>query len=559
MEPMRVLDGKTYAALLRAGATNLRMHAQDINDLNVFPIPDGDTGDNMTRTIMGGIHAITDENAGIASVSRQAADGMILHARGNSGVILSQIFDGIAEGFRDLETAGSPQIDYAMECGVAHAYHAVIKPTEGTILTVAKSACEYAGRRSSSDPEEYLRDYVDEARRTLAQTPDMLSVLKEAGVVDSGGAGYVLIMEGILKAISGEISPSELSKGWTDDPELLSSAPQEEINPDLFTQDSVLEFGYCTEFLLRLQRAKTDPEHFALSQLTGALQEMGDSIAATQAGSLVRIHIHTMTPGSVFTLCQQYGEFLKVKVENMSLQHNHVLQKEQAAPREDRSAPKSYGVIAVCSGEGIRQLFLERGADQIVDGGQSSNPSASDFLEAFQKVNARTLLVFPNNGNIVLAARQAASLYDQADVHVVESRTIGEGLAALSMLDTRSEDTAQILQSLSEAMQGVVTAHISRCVRGMDYAGRCLHPGDFIGFADKKILAAAPTRLEAACRTMDLLLSHPHDICLIFCSADADRSESEKLESYIRSHDPGREVYRMDGMQEIYDYILILE
>lgn len=547
----QVVDGVLFTDMLRAGAANLCAYAQAINNLNVFPIPDGDTGDNMVLTIMGGVNALGVENPSVSEVAKQAADGMLLSARGNSGVILSQLFAGIAEGLEGLKDADTMQLGNALQCGVRHAYNAVIEPTEGTILTVAKNAANYTESRVSNSVEEFIGDYLTEARRTLERTPDMLPVLKRAGVVDSGGAGLVYIVEGAAKALSGEMELPELHSYKFQD--------THDVNINLFTEDSILEYGYCTELLLRLQRSKTDTEHFDVTIIADYLKKIGDSVVAFKTGSIIKIHVHTMTPDKVLRYCQKYGEFLKVKIENMSLQHNNTMLdriKITASPESER---KAYGVVAVCAGEGIKQMFLDRGADQIVDGGQSMNPSTQDFLEAFRKINAETILVLPNNGNVILSAQQAAKIYPGADVRVIESKTIGDGYTALSMLNPAVDNVNEMIDDMECAMQGVITAEVSQCVRDANILDAQVHSGDYIGFAGKEILAASNDRLDAVCATVDRLGPAGYDICILICGSAPSEEEAERAEAYIRFHYPDKEIYRIDGKQEIYDYILILE
>ncbi len=550
-ETTEKLDGKLFSDMLRAGAMNLSVHAEAINNLNVFPIPDGDTGDNMMLTIMGGVDALTGNETTAAEASRKAADGMLLSARGNSGVILSQLFEGIAEGLENVDAADNNQLALAMQCGVKHAYSAVMEPTEGTILTVARNAGEYASGRKTESPKEYLNDFLGEAQRTLERTPDMLPVLKQAEVVDSGGAGLVYIIEGMCMAIDGKIDPVEYSPA--------AKEGTQNINLDLFTEDSVLEYGYCTELLLRLQNAKTDPKSFDVSVITDYLQTIGESVVAFKNGSIVKLHVHTMTPDKVLSFCQRYGEFLKVKIENMSLQHNNI-SVESVDVSKPASVTKKYGIVAVCAGEGVKRLFFERGADAVVDGGQSMNPSTEDFLTAFERVNAKNILVLPNNGNIILAAKQAANLYHDADVYVLESKNIGDGYAALSMFDPDAENAGQLVSDLTDAMKGVVTAMISRSIRDADMRGTFVHAGDYMGFADdKEILAAAPVRLDAAYATVDRLDFSRFEICILIRGAKADKKEADAICEYIRGRYQGTEVYPVDGLQDIYDYIMILE
>ena len=317
----------------------------------------------------------------------------------------------------------------------------------------------------------------------------------------------------------------------------------------------MLEYGYCTELLLRLQRCKTDIEAFEVGMLTDYLKGIGDSVVTFKTGSIVKIHIHTMTPDRVLAFCQRYGEFLKVKIENMSLQHNNITSNDSKPSAGPKSERKPYGIVAVASGDGIKALFTECGADVIVDGGQSMNPSAEDFLEAFAQVNAETILVLPNNGNIILAARQAAGMYADADVRVIDSRTIGDGYAALSMFSADSGDTEQIVSELTEAMDGVITAEVSKSVR--DAEG--VHAGEYIGFVGKNILASGSSRFETVCRTAEKTDFSAHDICLLLRGREVERAEAEALRDKLLAQYPGKELYLIDGMQEIYDYILILE
>lgn len=550
MNNKQEINGLMYARMICGGAKNLRSHAQAINNLNVFPIPDGDTGDNMMLTMLGGGSAIGEDNENISIVSRRVADGMLLSARGNSGVILSQFFDGIADGLSGLECADNTQFSKALRCGVEHAYNAVIEPTEGTILTVARTAAEYTCSRISNTAEEMLENFIGEAKRTLDKTPEMLPVLKKAGVVDSGGAGLVYIMEGMLGAINDRLEASDLK----------SFAPSEpDIDLNLFTEDSTLEYGYCTELLIRLQRAKTNPESFDVKIISDYLQTIGDSVVAFKTGSAVKVHVHTMTPDKVLAHCQKYGEFLKVKVENMSLQHNNATLDAINISAKKEQDIKKYGVVAVASGNGIKEMFTERGADAIVEGGQTMNPSAEDFIEAFKKVNAENILVFPNNSNIILTAKQAATMYKDAKVYIIESKNIGEGYAALSMLDTDSGNTNQIIEELTDAMNGVATAEISKCIRDAVIDNIEIHDSDYIGIEGKNILTVCDNRLQAAYSTIDRLNPAKYDICILIYGKNVNNDEANSLNKYISSNYRGKEVYVVNGMQDIYDYILILE
>lgn len=551
MTDITKIDGQFFVRLIAGGAANLRANVSIVNDLNVFPIPDGDTGENMSRTIGGGVERLSGfKGDSVGAAAELLADGMLLNARGNSGVILSQLFAGIAEGLKGKETAGAAELSAALQAGVKSAYAAVLNPTEGTILTVAREAAEYAGGRlvPESTVASFGRDYLEELRASLDRTPGKLAVLKEAGVVDSGGAGLYYIAEGIGKALRGEELPE-----W----EAFSQSGGAEA-PDFskFNESSVMEYGYCTEFLLQLQSAKTDIGLFSEESLKDYLQSVGDSVVSFRTGSVVKCHVHTMTPGRVLEHCQQYGEFLTLKIENMSLQHSTSKVENRFAPAKKR---RKYGVVAVASGEGIRETFLSLGADAVIDGGQSMNPSAGEFTEAFDAVNAETLLVFPNNSNIILTAKQAAKLYSGSDVRVVESRTLGEGYAALTMLDVNLPDTDAVVAQLYEAMENVVTGHVSQAVRDATVSGASVHKGLYIGYTGKKILSEAPTAPQAVEALLEGLKAEERDVIIVVSGEEAAAEDCSALYERLRLRYKRSDVFVIDGGQEIYDYILILE
>lgn len=558
--PVNTIDGELYSQLITAGAANLSIHEEEVNNLNVFPIPDGDTGSNMLLTMNGGKNAIIQE-ANISKAAQVIASGMLLGARGNSGVILSQFFDGISSGFADLATADVAQFGIACREGVKHAYEAVMTPVEGTILTVVKDATEYACSIKADSILDFIENFIAEAKLSLERTPNLLPVLKKAGVVDSGGAGLIYIMEGMKQFLKGETistaNKEDLSKSQHGE-NFGSQAKGIDLNK--FTSDSILEFGYCTELLLRLQNAKCDVENFSVETIKEYLGTIGDSIVAFKTGSIIKIHVHTKNPGKVFDFCQQYGEFLTVKVENMSLQHNNLDEDEFAKPKKDNTKDaKKYGVVAVASGSGIQQMFREHGADVVINGGQSMNPSAEDFIKAFKEANAETIFVFPNNGNVILAAKQAAKLFQEAQIEVIETKTIGQGYAGLTMLDTTSNDTQQILDDINMGIEGVDTYMISHCVRDAEMDGKQLHAGDYIGFLDKKILVASSDRKKTAFQTVEGIDFTDHEVCILIRGIDSTSYEEEEVRNYLMLKHPGIEVYEVEGGQDIYSYIFIVE
>ena len=422
-------------------------------------------------------------------------------------------------------------------------------PTEGTILTVIREASDYAVKSETEDLEALIAAFIDEAKRSLERTPELLPVLKKAGVVDSGAAGLIYIAEGMLRGLTGEETADPLQ------PEHRS----DELDLDAFGEDSVLEFGYCTELLLRLQSFKTDIQSFDVRLISDYLSTVGDSIVAVKNGSIVKIHVHTVTPHKVLAFCQEYGEFLKVKIENMSLQHNNTVADVTEGVEQASRERKRYGIVAVASGEGLKQAFLDRGVDVIVDGGQSMNPSAEELMSAFDAAMADTVFVFPNNSNIILTAKQAASLYKKSDIRVIESRTIGAGYAALSMYDESIGDTDAIVEELNFAMEDVVTAEISHCVRDAEMDGVKMQRGDYIGFVGKHLLGVSADRYGAVIETVDKAGLKEHDICILIRGKDADEAEAERIAEYISREYRGKELYLINGGQDVYDYILIIE
>ena len=555
---MRTINGIQYADMIRSGAENLNEHRTVVNELNVFPIPDGDTGDNMFMTISSGCDAVPDGTGDLEAVSSAAAYGMLLGARGNSGVILSRIFSGIAKSLAGCSEADVRKFGDALSCGISESYGAVPVPVEGTILTVFKDAVHYANGRIADGHtfERYFDDFTDALKISLEKTPDLLDVLKQAGVVDSGGAGLVYIAEGMKDALNGCSGVSGSSE--------RGSAPAKK-GPDLgkFGPDSVLTFGYCTEFLLRLQNAKTDLDHFDLDALIAYLNGVGDSLVCFREGSVVKVHVHTKIPGDVLNHCQQYGEFLTVKMENMNIQHEETTIRNNyftpGSQRENSGPHKKFGFVAVAAGEGLKEFFRSLGADYVVDGGQSMNPSAEEFLSAFDAVNADVIYVFPNNGNIVLTARQAASLYDGKDIRVIPSHSIGQGYCALSMLDDSSGDPDAIESDLNDAIGGVVTGAVSVATRDTEQNGLAVKRGQYIGFVGDEIHSVASSPEDAVLGLAGQLHAEKYDVLLLLKGSDASEDDAEALAGRLESMFRRTETVLQPGGQPVYQYIMILQ
>ena len=549
---LRILDGKLFARMFKGGAAFLHSKKDTVNKLNVFPVPDGDTGDNMSMTMEGGVNAVESDakEESLGKVSGDLAKGMLLGARGNSGVILSQLFAGMAKVFDGCPAADVATVGEALKVGVKQAYSAVVTPTEGTILTVAREAVDYAVSRITPDStiESLFDDLSFEMNNSLKRTPELLSILAEAGVIDSGGAGLVYIMEGFNKVLGG-MRPEEIDS--------YESAPAKNADVDFsaFTEDSVLEFGYCTELLLRLQNSKTDVKSFDVKTVTDFLETIGNSIVCFKQDSIVKIHVHTKTPDAVLAFCRQYGEFLTVKIENMSLQHNETIA-EEAHEKKKRA---KYATVAVASGEGIIKLFYDLGADYVIKGGQTMNPSAEDFIKAFDEVNADCIFVLPDNGNVVLSAKQAANIYEASRIIVLGATTLGDGYAALSAINYEPDDPDVIAETFNEAMKNVVTCMLTRAIRDTTLSSVAVHTGDYIGFIGKKMLASKPD-LMAACRAVLKGMELEDKFALtVFAGGAATEKSNGELQRIIEESYPDIEVYFVHGGQDVYNYILIAE
>ncbi len=544
------IDGKCYARMLLGGAATLALHVEELNALNIFPVADGDTGTNMLRTVEGGLlegDGNTEESIG--HVSDRFAHGALLGARGNSGVILSQIFAGINEGLKTHETVSVLELSEAYKKGIAKSYAAVQTPTEGTILTVFRESTEYAAANitAESTMEDFFRLHVEEARRSLASTKEILPVLAEADVVDSGAAGYVYIAEGMYEALSGKNLSYEVSQHKE------GSA----VNIDLFTRDSVLEFGYCTEFLLRLTSAKVDPDTFDINRVLSILEELGgESIVAYKQDDIVKVHVHTFHPGDILARVQEFGEFLTVKIENMSLGHSESAEKK---PEVKHRNNKKYSLIAVATGEGISSLFAQMGVDYIISGGQTANPSTEEFIEAFKLCDTKDIIVLPNNKNIFLAAKQAAEIYEDANVYIVETKNLMQGYCALSVITPGITDMKALTASAQRAANSVIDAEITKAVRDATIDGIEIKSGDYIAISEGNIVATALTAEEAVIEMLENADTDLSEIITLFVGKDVSAERRVALTEQLEEIYEDQEIVVYEGGQDIYDYFLAIE
>ena len=540
----KTIDGKLYAKLLNGGAAMLALHEQELNSLNVFPVADGDTGTNMRKTIEGGLIAVSRETDLLGELSKQFSRGILLSARGNSGVILSQIFAGINDVLKDCETADAAVLAQAYTQGIAKSYAAVQNPTEGTILTVFRESTEYAAKKMGAEAsvEDFFRLHIEEATRALQRTTELLPALAEAGVVDSGAAGYLYIAQGMYQALEG--------KEITYQPTEHKAEPA--ANIDLFTRDSVLEYGYCTEFLLRLTTAKVDVDRFEIAPVVAMLKEMGgDSIVAYQQDDIVKVHVHTFTPGEILAKMQQFGEFLTLKIENMNLGHTE--------EKPEKKPSKHFAVVTVAQGEGMCALFTEMGADQIVSGGQSNNPSIEDFVAAFEKCNAENIFVLPNNKNVILAAKQAAELYTDAAVYVIKTKNIAQGYSALSVITPGIKDMDALVVSAERAAAGVIDGEITQAVRDAVIDGKTITTGDYMAISMGSIAAVADNPEDAV---LSMLENADVDLCeiiTVFVGCDVTDEKRAALTEQLKEIYDEYEIVVYEGGQNIYDYLIAVE
>ena len=549
----KIIDGELFERIVVAGAYNLKANIDTVNDLNVFPIPDGDTGDNMFMTIKGGLSglkAVKENSVGLKA--RALADGMLLNARGNSGVILSQLFAGLASGVVGLDTVGVHDFGCALTAGVKQAYASVVKPVEGTMLTVAREAAEY-GEKNSGDEVTlgaFFEGFVNEMKASLDNTPNLLEVLKEAGVIDSGGAGLLYIGEGMKKAVEGK----EIAV--TEDP----GAGDDEIDFSKFTEDSQMVFGYCTEFLLQLQNSKVNAKEFDIAPIVEYLNTLGDSIVAFKTGTVVKVHVHTMMPYKALEFCQQFGEFLKIKIENMTLQHNESEEKkEPVMPKKKKVNRTKFGVVTVATGKGLIDTFMECGADVVIDGGQGKNPSIERFIEAFDDANADNIFVLPNNSNIIMAAKQAKGLYKDSNVYVIETKNFGQAYSILSMLDFSADDAEEIAENMKNDMANVVTGMITGSIRDANIDGVEIGKGQYIGFTDKIMRVACDDKVQTFTALADNLEAETKEFMIVVYGMSVTESEKQAVRAQVEEKYSNLEFYEINGGQEVYDFIMILE
>lgn len=547
------LDGTLLKKALIGGVNYLIQNKDEVNALNVFPVPDGDTGTNMSLTAKSSMKLINEvENEqSLQAIAKAAARGSLMGARGNSGVILSQLLRGFSEGLSGLEEADIAQLAQAFKKASETTYNAVMKPTEGTILTVGRETADFAIRnfKKYADILEFFEVIIDEANKSLARTPEKLKVLKEAGVVDAGGKGLVLILEGAYKALSGE----EIIEAQED--ELLKKKAQKEI--DFGKGDESIKFGYCTEFIIHTDYEDIEAFKEKLSPLGDCLLVVGG-----EGTGLIKVHVHTNHPGKALEYALELGALQDIKIDNMRFQHKEVLFKAsevEAAKEETKEVKldKDYSFIVVSMGEGMSEVFNSLGVDYIVEGGQTMNPSTEDLLKGVDKVSGKTVFIVPNNGNIILAAEQAEKLSER-NIIVIPTKSVPEGVAAILAFNEEAtpEDNKKHMISAS---QDVISAQVTYAVRDTEMNGKKITKGDIIGLSGKEIVSCSKNLEEATIELIDSLMNEDVSMVTLYVGKDTVKEDSEKLLEKLEEKYGDLDIDLVYGGQPIYYYVISLE
>ena len=550
---MNTIDAKLLARMFLAGAKNLEVKKEWINELNVFPVPDGDTGTNMTLTIMSAVKEVNNlEDVQMTSLAKAISSGSLRGARGNSGVILSQLLRGFTKGIRDLEELDAVALARAVDKGVETAYKAVMKPKEGTILTVARGVADKALElaEDAEDLQTFLEDVLEEGRRVLARTPDMLPVLKEAGVVDSGGQGLMVVLEGAFDAFMGK--EVDLTFDGGESAKVVKITPQAEAD---------IKFGYCTEFIIVLNKEFTAEDEV---DFKAYLSSLGDSIVCVADDEVVKIHVHTNDPGLAIQRALTYGSLSRIKIDNMREEHQEKLIKDaekiaaQQAEEAAKAPKKEVGFISVSIGEGFGQIFRDLGVDYLIEGGQTMNPSTEDMLNAISKVNAEHIFILPNNKNIILAANQAKALTKDKDIIVIPTKTVPQGITAvINYVPEKSVEDNE--KDMTEEITRVKTGQITYAVRDTHIDDKEIHEGDIMGIGDHGMLAVGKEVAAVAKETVEQMVDDETELISIYYGEGFTEEEAEKLAGELEEQYDYCDVEVNCGGQPIYYCIISVE
>lgn len=552
------ISASQFQEMVQAGASRLHVNAEYVNSLNVFPVPDGDTGTNMNLSMTSGAKAVADSRSEkVGELTTVLSKGLLMGARGNSGVILSQLFRGFSKQIPDVETLNAKDLAAAFTHGVETAYKAVMKPVEGTILTVSREAARSGERKAkeTDDCIEVMEAVVKGAKRALAKTPDLLPVLKEVGVVDSGGQGLLFIYEGFLEALSGEFLATELyepSPGEMD--EMVNAEHHRGVSGHVATED--IKFGYCTEIMVQIGEGPTVDSDFEYETFRNYLNELGDSLLVVNDDEIIKVHVHTEHPGEVMNYGQKFGSLVKIKVDNMRLQHETLVEHDaQAAAVQKTRVP--YAVIAIAAGEGVQELFRSLGASYIISGGQTMNPSTEDILKAVKEVKADQVIILPNNKNIFMAADQAAEVAD-IPVVVVPTKTISQGMTA--MLAFNDQQTLEENKTtMTEMIESVVSGQVTTAVRDTTIDNVEIKKDDYLGMIDGKIVVSEPDIFKASLDTLRRMIDEDTEIVTIIVGEGGTMKEAEKFVEALTAEYEDIETELHEGGQPVYPYLFSAE
>ena len=536
-----------FQGMVQAAATRLGKQAEYVNSLNVFPVPDGDTGTNMGMTMDNGAN----------EVGQILSKGLLMGARGNSGVITSQLFRGFGQSIKNKEELTGKDLAQALQAGVEVAYKAVMKPVEGTILTVSRGAATAAIKKSENtdDTVEVMQAALDGAKAALAKTPDLLPVLREVGVVDSGGQGLVFIYEGFLSALTGDYIISEDFQATPANmTEMINAEHHKSVASHVATED--ITFGYCTEIMVALKQGPTYVKDFNYENFRNYLNNLGDSLLVVNDDEIVKVHVHTEDPGLVMQEGLKYGALVKVKVDNMRNQHDAQVQKENTTADLPREA-KKFGIIAVVAGEGLAKIFKSQGVDYIISGGQTMNPSTEDIVKAIESVKAESIIILPNNKNIFMAAQSAADVVD-VPAAVVETRTIPQGLTSLLAFNAANslEDN---LVAMTESLTDVVSGSVTRAVRDTTIDGLDIHKDDILGMVNGKILVSNPDMDQVLHQLFKKMIAEDSEIVTIYVGEEGSQEQAQKLAEDFENQHEEIEVEIHQGDQPVYPYLMSVE
>ncbi|MCZ8532823.1 DAK2 domain-containing protein [Psychrobacillus psychrodurans] len=551
---MKSINGIQFADMVQMGAHHLFQNADYVDALNVFPVPDGDTGTNMNLSMTSGAkETAAHTNEHIGKTAQALSKGLLMGARGNSGVILSQLFRGFGKSIEQLDVLNAKQFADALNYGVETAYKAVMKPVEGTILTVAKDSARKAVEVSEDvdDIRELMEAIVIEAKKSLDRTPDLLPVLKEVGVVDSGGQGLVFVYEGFLASLKGEALPSKTIGTSMDD---LVSA-EHHMNVQGFMDTADIEFGFCTEFMVRFEEGK---KAFNETAFRNDLSEYGDSLLVISDDEIAKIHIHSETPGEVLTYGQQYGDLIKIKIENMRQQHTEIVGEGYSSEATTKKAEiHPYAIVTVAMGTGVSELLKSLGASAIIEGGQTMNPSTEDIVKAVEAVGAERVLILPNNKNIVMAAEQAAEILG-IEAAVVPTKTIPQGMAAILAFNPQAT-VDENKNNMTEAYAHVKTGQVTFAVRDTSIDGVEIKKDDFMALAEGKIVLSNPSLKEVTTSLIQSLMDEEAEIVTVIYGEDVSEEEANEFAAFIEAQYGDVEVEVYNGKQPLYPYILSVE